>query len=204
MNPSSSNATVADNALELVRELYNNPDIIPAFNEELIRKCANQVTELYNANLRSLLDIRDGTCSEEERSMTMIKARQAGIERIKQCCCAYLNERMNRLKHLRWKTGGLLSDVIKTNLGPNELKWFNSYADSIFTFQNNFGEDGIDLFKHVDPPKSLLIHVRALKDFGEFVTSDGTIVVFAKNSMHYLPKQDCENLIRRGILEQIN
>lgn len=51
MSSTLSNATIIDNAMALVRELHNNPDIIPPFNEELLKKCAQQINELYNQNL---------------------------------------------------------------------------------------------------------------------------------------------------------
>lgn len=51
MASKSSNSTIVDNAMTLVREIYNNPDIIPPFNEVLLKKCAQQINELYNQNL---------------------------------------------------------------------------------------------------------------------------------------------------------
>jgi len=54
MNALNSNSTIGDHALELIRELASNPDIIPPFREELFRKCTEQIVELYNHNLTAL------------------------------------------------------------------------------------------------------------------------------------------------------
>uniref|UniRef100_A0A915DZH4 DNA replication complex GINS protein PSF1 n=1 Tax=Ditylenchus dipsaci TaxID=166011 RepID=A0A915DZH4_9BILA len=212
----SSNAAICDTALELIKELHNNPDIIPPYNEPMVKKCAEQITDLYDTNMKALLEIRSGSASEEEKTMTMVRARQAAIDRIKQCCCAYIDEVV--LAELCYQINTKFSankpdqafaleerefthNSVKANLSKEELTWLGSYSESIFKFQNKFGENGVNLLNHVHPPKTLLIHVRALQDFGEFETSDGTTVVFTKNSMHFLPVQDCENLIRRGVLE---
>jgi len=42
-----------------------------------------------------------------------------------------------------------------------------------------------------------------LEDGGQFETSDGIGVTLNKGSFHLLPKHDCENLVRRGILEYV-
>lgn len=51
------------------------------------------------------------------------------------------------------------------------------------------------------PPKAIFIQVRVLEDYGEFETSDGILVILQKNSVHSLPRNDCEMLIKQGILE---
>jgi len=45
--------------------------------------------------------------------MTMVKARQTSIDRIKRCCCTYINMRMERLRNLRWRAGGQLPNDVK-------------------------------------------------------------------------------------------
>lgn len=173
-----------------------------------MEKCANQITEIYNGNFKALMNLRSGKSLEPEAQiMNMVKVRQTAIDQIKRCCCSYLNERMLRIKHLRWKSGGHLSENVKANLSEHELKWLNTYNGIIYNYQENFGEnenDGINLLNHVDPPEKILVKVRAVKDSGHFEISDGTSIVFDKGTIHHLPRQDCENLVRRGVLEYIN
>lgn len=62
---------------------------------------------------------------------------------------------------------------------------------------------GIDLTADLRPPKSLYIEVRCLEDYGNFELEDGEVVHFRKNSQHYLPRTQVENLIRQGVLKHI-
>lgn len=50
----SSNATLTASAEELVRQLHNNPDIIPPYDKELLEKCSKQISEMYEENLNTL------------------------------------------------------------------------------------------------------------------------------------------------------
>ena len=39
MSTANSSPSIADNAHELIRDLYLNPDILPPYNSELMQKC---------------------------------------------------------------------------------------------------------------------------------------------------------------------
>lgn len=54
------------------------------------------------------------------------------------------------------------------------------------------------------PPQSLSMDVVAISDFGYFDTSDGKNVLLSKGSTVNLPIEDCEMMIRRGILKQVD
>jgi len=200
----SSSSSVADNAHELITDLHNNPDIIPPYRTELISKCAQQITSLYDDNMKSLTDLKDNKCTNRASTVTMVHVRQNIIDRIKRCCCAYIAERQKRLRRLRWEKAGMLPDEVKKNLAPEELNWFNSYNDMIFKFQKGFGKNGLSLMNYMDPPNDLRMNVVAMKDYGEFETSDGDTVLLSKGSAVSLPIQDCEMMIRRGILKEVN
>lgn len=43
---SASNKTISDNAIQLIRELHNNPDIIPPYNGNTINLCVKQINDL--------------------------------------------------------------------------------------------------------------------------------------------------------------
>jgi len=53
------------------------------------------------------------------------------------------------------------------------------------------------------PPKDPEIQVRALKDYGEMVASNGTIH-FQKNAVFFMSQEDAEPLIRHRILERMD
>jgi GINS complex subunit 1 len=66
------------------------------------------------------------------------------------------------------------------------------------------GSYSLDLTQNLKPPKNLYIQVKCITEFGEFETEDGDIVVLKKNSLHLLPRVQCELLIAQGILEHVS
>ena len=61
---------------------------------------------------------------------------------------------------------------------------------------------GVDLFADMQPPKDLMIEVRALEDCGEIMTETGAINL-TKNSTHFVRRADVQHLIRQNMLRQI-
>ncbi|MFH4973981.1 hypothetical protein AB6A40_000690 [Gnathostoma spinigerum] len=195
-----SGKSCVDEALSLVVQLERNPDILPPYNNQLMKKCALQIVQLFQANVDDLTEIRSGSCSDEMQRTECIRARQSCIDYIKRCCCAYVNCRLEHIKSLRWKHGGILPPAVRGSLCEAEAEWLNEYCSNLAEFQGSFGENGVNLMLNVDPPKSLFVRVRAVEDYGEFETSDGVVVILKKNTLHSLPRQDCEMLIKQGTL----
>lgn len=52
-----------------------------------------------------------------------------------------MEERMARLRHMRWKSGGQVPDVVKSALSQEELKWLSTYNHITYEFQSQFGMD---------------------------------------------------------------
>lgn len=93
---------------------------------------------------------------------------------------------------------------VKESLCEPEIQWFNSYNKSLAAYMRSIGEgQGIDLTCNLDPPKSLFVEVRCVEDYGKFELEDGEVVLFKKNSQHYLPRIEVESLIKQGVLERI-
>uniref|UniRef100_A0A914C4M0 DNA replication complex GINS protein PSF1 n=1 Tax=Acrobeloides nanus TaxID=290746 RepID=A0A914C4M0_9BILA len=209
---STTKSNVANDAMSLINDLILYQDSIPPYKDEVVKKCAKQIEELYQANyddilaMRSKLDSSSSSASSihDDPKMQLCRARQNCIEHIKRLCLTYLTVRLDRLKSLRWKHGGLLPFKIKNNLSPSETEWLNGYSRMLAEFQQSIGDNGVNLFGHIHPPKSLHIHVRALSDYGEFELSDGTTIILKKNSLHYIPREDCDTLLKQGILEFAN
>lgn len=101
--------------------------------------------KIFRIQLRFLFSREAASKNVTDNSalLTLVKMRLIAIERIKRCCCAYLMERMNRLRALRWKKGGLITQEVKNNLSPHELNWLNNYNSMIFKYQSEFGQDGL-------------------------------------------------------------
>lgn len=134
----------------------------------------------------------------------MISYRHALLQRNKRCCLAYLYNRLQKLKEVRWHLGPTLTEDIKKSLTEPEVQWFNNYSKLLATYMYSVGEEyGINLTADIKPPKSLFIEVRCLADYGKFELESGEVINLKKNSQHYLPKSQCEALIRKGVLQHI-
>uniref|UniRef100_A0A0N5AE74 DNA replication complex GINS protein PSF1 n=1 Tax=Syphacia muris TaxID=451379 RepID=A0A0N5AE74_9BILA len=145
-------------------------------------------------------------CKDKTQRTYSLLARQSCIDFIRRCCFAYLNKRMERLKALRWKYAGNIPQSIKVHLSAAEIQWLKSYEYNLAKFQEEFGDENnlLNLMTNIKPAKSLYVQVHAVEDYGEFELSDGTVVVLKKNSLHSLPREDCEMLLRQGVLEFTN
>lgn len=108
---------------------------------------------------------------------------------------------------MRWQFGPILPNDIKQMLCEPEINYFNEYSKNLASYMmsiaDGVGNFGIDLTAYMKPPKSLYIEVRCLKDYGRFELDNGAVVFLKTNSQHYLPRCECEPLIRQGILQHI-
>lgn len=105
---------------------------------------------------------------------------------------------------MRWEFGSLLPGEIKANLSPCESNWFAKYSNMLAKYMRSLGEDGgVNLGVDMTPPKALYIEVRCVVDYGKFELSDGSVLLLKKNSRHYLPRSECEELIRQGVFQHI-
>jgi len=193
-----------DKAIELIKELDRSRGILPAYNEELIRQILAEMKYLVQQNH---VDVRQAKDEEDPdtalaRISPTIEFRHHCMERDKRCILAYLNNRLMRLKELRWEVGSVLPNSVRINLSETEVQWIQSYNQLLAGYMRSIG--GVNLLQYMRPPKALYIEVRCLKDYGEFETRDGTIVLLKKNTQHSLPRSDCEALIRQGVLQHVD
>lgn len=107
-----------------------------------------------------------------------------------------------KLKEIRWHLGSILSPDIKESLTEPEVQWFNNYSRLLTNYMMSF-PDGINLMTDIKPPKSLFIEVKCVADHGKLELESGETILLQKNSLHYLPRTECEHLIRQGILEHM-
>lgn len=137
----------------------------------------------------------------------LINYRHVSLERNKRCLLAYLYNRLEHIKEMRWQFGPTIPNDIKQLLCEPEIQFFNAYSKNLATYMIAIGEGcgnfGIDLTSYTKPPKSLYIEVRCLSDYGRLELESGEVVLLKKNSQHYLPRSECEPLIRQGILQHI-
>ncbi|XP_035688590.1 DNA replication complex GINS protein PSF1-like [Branchiostoma floridae] len=192
-----------EKAVELIRQLHRSPDgSLPPFNEDGIRQVLEEMRVLFEQNQADVNKTVDGAPG----LFPGVQLRHAALERNKRCLLAYMFNRMERLRAMRWEFGSVLPPDIKYNLSEQEIQWFSRYNKSLAAYMRSIGGPsggGLDLTQDLKPPKSLYIEVRCLMDHGEFETEDGTILLLKKDSQHFLQRSQCEHLIRQGVLEHI-
>lgn len=140
-----------------------------------------------------------------EDAMFALKVRHKGIRRNKRCLLAYLWNRLERIREMRWQIGSILPPEIKMNLSLSEEQWFSNYCKSLASYMKTIGTDGgLNLFQDLKPPKSLYIEVRSLVDVGKIELDDGEVVVLKKDAQYMMLKSQCESLIHQGILQHVH
>ncbi|PVD25822.1 hypothetical protein C0Q70_13485 [Pomacea canaliculata] len=193
---------LAEKALELVREQKRCTDsTLPPFNEDGIRQVLEEMRALFEQNQH---DTTEAVKGGNGGLLSSIQLRHAALERNKRCVLAYLFNRLDHIRHMRWEFGSVLPTDLKYNFCEQEVQWFNSYNRILANYMRCIGgQGGLDLTQDRKPPKTLYIEVRCLADHGEFETQDGDIIVLKKNSQHFLLRSECEHLVREGVLEHV-
>lgn len=192
---------LAEKALDLLRELQRTLDgSLPPYNEDGIRQILEEMKALFEQNQKDV----SATVAGENGLFSGVQLRHSALERNKRCLLAYLYNRLDQIKKMRWEFGSVLPPEVKFNMSEQEVQWFSKYNKMLANYMRSIGgEGGLDLTQDLKPPKTLYIEVRCLMDHGEFETQDGNILLLKKNSQHFMLRSECEHLIRQGILEHI-
>ncbi|KAG5882092.1 hypothetical protein JTB14_017511 [Gonioctena quinquepunctata] len=191
-----------EKAYTLVKELARCEDNLPPYNTDLVNAIASEVKQLVEENET------DAAASSDESTIgrsviPSIKVRHAAVKRNVRCLMAYHFSRLKCLRTMRWEFGSILPVDIKENLSAAEIDWFSKYSRSLATYMRSIGEEGVNLSVDLKPPKALYVEVRCLVDYGRFELNDGSVVLLKKDSRHYLPRSECEELIRQGVFQHI-
>eukprot|EP00093_Oithona_nana_P011545 11545.XXX_769154_769790_1 [CDS] Oithona nana genome sequencing. len=190
-------ANFGEKSLELIRESVRARDMLGPFNEEKVRLVLEEIKVLMEDNSRDT--------SSDNPSRPAIMLRHNALERNKRCLLAYINDRAKKINEMRWQFGPVLPSEIRSQMCETELAYFNQYNKDLAMYMRSVGDgSGIDLTIDQAPPKSLYIEVKCLQDYGEMETEEGNIIMLRKNTQHFLPRTQCEPLIRQGILEQVH
>ncbi|VDP94589.1 unnamed protein product [Echinostoma caproni] len=125
---------LAQSGLHLIKELKRSQTCrLPAYNEERIRICLEEMKSLYEANYRdvSLVSAADTSSASEDQAgrIQCVLVRHAVLERNKRCLLAYHHARLMYIKSLRWQFGtvlpkGMMTFVFFTCYGFSALNHF--------------------------------------------------------------------------------
>ncbi|XP_076629424.1 DNA replication complex GINS protein PSF1 isoform X1 [Colletes latitarsis] len=185
-------------AFKLITELDLCADVQP-FNEVIVKEVLEEMQSLYDANMLDSNAIRN---ADNMALLPSVQLRHIALTRNKRCILAYIYNRMQKLRDLRWELGSILPPEINSNLLNAEVQWFQTYNKSLATYMRSLGEDqGFNLTANMLPPKTPYVEVKCVMDFGKLELEDGQVILLKKNTYHLLPRAVCEPLIRQGILE---
>jgi hypothetical protein len=100
-----------------------------------------------------------------------ISALTIALNRIFRCLLAYINERTKRILSDFWVNGGSTSEF-KNSMNENERRMLGGYRKLVSNYQSTFPLD-LNLFTDMEPPKDLLIEIKAFEDCGEIILDNG-------------------------------
>lgn len=187
---------LGERALDLVREAKRSQDMLGPYNEDKVRSVLQEIRELYETN--------EAEINKETPARAAMVLRHTALERNKRCLLAYLNHRVHKIRDMRWQFGAVLPNDVKANLCEPEQTFFAKYNRNLASYMRSVGVNGVDLMTDQTPPKSLYIEVRCVQDYGQLEMDDGSTILLKKNTQLFLPRSQCEQLIRQGILEHVD
>jgi len=119
---------------------------------------------------------------------------------------------MDKLRALRWETGGTLPEEMKRVLSEAEVDFFEEYDRLVSRFvggalaggSSSSGMGNLDWNADLVPPQENYIMVRVVQSgLGKIETELCGVVDLELGSTHYLPRGDVEGLVRQGALVQL-
>ncbi|KAK5645273.1 hypothetical protein RI129_006573 [Pyrocoelia pectoralis] len=194
-----------ENACSLIRELDRNRGSLPPYNNEILGEVEKEICHLIQQNEADDFEAHeDSRVGEAVDYTATIRTRHAIIQRNLRCLLAYHYNRLRCLRTMRWEFGSILPPDIKANLSHSETNWFSKYSSMLATYMRSIGDDGgVNLTIDLNPPKALYIEVKCLVDYGQYELSDGSLVLLKESNRYFLPRAECEDLIRQGVFQHI-
>ncbi|PNH12272.1 putative DNA replication complex GINS protein PSF1 [Tetrabaena socialis] len=196
-------------ARDLLKELKSyGPQTLSPYNEELIRLIFSEVDE-HNAQTEAIVgemrrrqqEGEEAQTDAYEATATTMCLHYECVKRNKRLLLIYMNERMQRLRHMRW-TQRALPDAQKARCCQSEIQFYNDYSRVLSTYMSRLEGVGMDLTLDTKPPKDTFVNVRCLKAAGEVILSYGRATILPGTTIS-LPAEEAEPLIRDGTVELV-
>mmetsp|Transcript_18334 Transcript_18334/g.25857 ORF Transcript_18334/g.25857 Transcript_18334/m.25857 type:complete len:202 (+) Transcript_18334:247-852(+) len=188
---------------ELLVELKRS-DWIPSYNDEGVRGTLEEIRlhfEELDDQATAFAGLNYSKPPMESRPSMLLHS--AAIGRNKQCLLAYHSYRVDKLRALRRETPASLPPSLSTLLSEAEVDFYSEYDKLVSRYSAAID---LDLSAHQSPPEQDLIQVRVIADgLGRIVVGGGgSSVSLDMGTIHFLPRNDVEHLIRQGALEQLD
>ncbi|CAL9170022.1 uncharacterized protein LOC103997860 [Musa acuminata AAA Group] len=166
--------------------------------DQVIKECDEhhlQLESLFRKLMEQKLDVQ--TTRNGDHLGAFIH--HHSLLRNKRCLMAYMQNRAEIVRSLRWQLGPVLPEEIKAKLSYSEGVYFADHSKAIASYMS---EMDIDLTVDMVPPKSPSVQVMVLDDIGEVCLGDQSISL-TKHSLHSLSRTDAEPFISQGLMEEL-
>jgi GINS complex subunit 1 len=196
-----------DDALKLIRECKRYDDTLPPYNDDLVRSVQREIKHAFQDLMDSYEQQNSGLSQLAAAETVSMLANTLCIRRNKRCLLAYHNHRLLLLKDIVWDmraegggNRGAPADI-RSNVSAQENEFYKGYAKLVTDYKRYYA-DIVDVTTTMQPPKTLWIMVRAIKDL-EFVANDGNKIVLMKGRQQMVKRSDVEKFISQGYLIHI-
>ena len=186
---------------ELLLELKRS-DWLPPYNDEAVRACLQEVS-LHFDELQDQITATTHTAGSKPpmEARPSLLLHDSAIRRNKRCLLAYHVARLEKLQN-KVNHGYRSSNELSSLLSEAEVDFMDSYEKLRCTYAE---EMALDLSSLLLPPELDFVQIRILsQNLGTLVTETGTSVSLHPGTIHYLPRNDVEPLIRQGLAEQVD
>jgi GINS complex subunit 1 len=183
---------------DLLLELKRS-DWLPPYNGEL---CTENLEEI-SLHFDELQAQTSGNQKPPMEARSSLLLHDMAIRRNKRCLLAYHVSRLTALqKEVNTGYEHFNSAQLATVTAESEQDFLQQYEK----LRTNFGAAlNLDLRASLYPPEQDFVQVRVLTStLGTIVTTSGSAVNLQLGTIHYLPQEDVEPLLRQGLLEQVD
>mmetsp|Transcript_18105 Transcript_18105/g.20880 ORF Transcript_18105/g.20880 Transcript_18105/m.20880 type:complete len:228 (-) Transcript_18105:207-890(-) len=196
----------------------SQPSLKP-YKDDTVRGCLEEITW----HMDELTHLADGcnsnrSNSSEENDKPRVEIRPAflmhdvSIRRNKRCLLAYMNFRVNAIRHQKTYPGTSSSRIPSELLSEAEIDFQQAYeqlrcnqSDVYNTVSSSGGGEDrlhtLNLSCRRMPPTQTMLQVRVLKSLGSIVLPDSSTVNLETGAVHFLPATEVEEFVQQGYLE---
>ncbi|KRX09395.1 hypothetical protein PPERSA_04701 [Pseudocohnilembus persalinus] len=112
----------------------------------------------------------------------------------------YVDHRLNKIMEIFWEYGSVIPKEFMEYMSNDEKLFVQQYKKMINDYESNLPIE-LDLAKDIEVPTSANIEVRVMRDCGSIITKNGSTLELKKDTIHYVCREDVENLIIQGHLK---
>ncbi|KAH9246584.1 hypothetical protein BASA81_015849 [Batrachochytrium salamandrivorans] len=187
---------------QLLLELKRSPDWLPAYNEEGVRLVIEECSVLDESISRLEQTLASEQDEQAKRNLHLSQLFHLCLCRNKRAMVAYFSLRNEKIEQVYWETGAVAMPLeFASKLSRRELEYYSGFQLLVTRTMDKLD---LDLLSSRMPPgTNLLVNVRCVQELGQVLLQSGASVFLAKNSTHYLRRDDVEHFIRQDLMEEV-